>query len=55
VELFEDEINCMFLGSFCVDWLRDANLLELDATNLIDNKNYILLKNDGIGIGKNYL
>jgi DNA-directed RNA polymerase len=32
------------LGSFCVDWLRDANLLELDVTDYIDNKTISYIK-----------
>jgi hypothetical protein len=44
VDLFEDELFCIILGSFCVDWLRDANLLELDTTEYIDNKSTSYLK-----------
>jgi hypothetical protein len=32
------------LGSFCVDWLRDANLLELDTTEHVDKKSTSYIK-----------
>jgi hypothetical protein len=38
VKYFEDELFCIMLGSFCVDWLRNSNLLELDTTDYVDNK-----------------
>jgi hypothetical protein len=44
VKYFEDELFCIMLGSFCIDWLRDANLLELDTTDYVDNKSTSYIK-----------
>lgn len=44
VKCFEDELFCIMLGSFCVDWLRDASLLELDTTERVDNKSTSYIK-----------